>query len=113
AHTEKRSSTTFFEELRGELAEFAKSAKYADYLKRLLKKAESELGEKCVILAAAKDVEAVKKLTAHEVQADGAITLGGICALDKEKGLFADYTLDSALNNERESFTDKPELRLN
>ena len=103
----------FFEELRGELAEFAKSAKYADYLKRLLKKAESELGEKCVILAAAKDVEAVKKLTAHEVQADGAITLGGICALDKEKGLFADYTLDSALNNERESFTDKPELRLN
>ena len=102
----------FFEEICAELAEFTKSEKYGDHLKRSLKKAESELGGKIVVFAAAKDVETVKKLTDHEVRADLTITLGGISALDEEKGLFADYTLDSALNDEREAFTDKPELRL-
>ena len=102
----------FFEELRGELAEFAKSAKYEDYLKSKLKKAEAELGTGCVILAAAKDIPAVKKLTTHEVREDKTILLGGICAVDESKGLFADHTLDSALAEEREAFSDKPELRL-
>lgn len=102
----------FFEEIRGELAEFAKSDKYGDYLKRSIAKAESELGEKCVIFAAAKDVETVKKLTSREVRPDLSIMIGGISALDEEKGLFTDHTLDSALADEREAFTDKPELRL-
>lgn len=103
---------SFFEELRGELSEFTKSEKYEGYLKRSLSKAEAELGAECVILAAAKDVPAVKKLTKHEVREDNSIMLGGICAVDKARGLFADHTLDSALANEREAFTDKPELRL-
>lgn len=102
----------FFEEIRSDLVEFAKSDKYEGYLKRSLEKAESELGGKFIVFAAASDVEKVKKLTSHEVRADLTITLGGISALDEEKGLFADYTLDSAMNNEREAFTDKPELRL-
>lgn len=103
---------SFFEEIRGELSEFAGSAKYEGYLKNALSKAEAELGAGCVILAAAKDVDAVKKLTAHEVRVDNSIMLGGICAVDEAKGLFADHTLDSALAGEREAFTDKPELRL-
>lgn len=102
----------FFEELRGELSEFAKSDKYEDYLRRMLKKSEAELGAGCVILAAAKDVPAVRKLTSNEVREDNSIMLGGICAVDEARGLFADHTLDSALENEREAFTDKPELRL-
>lgn len=102
----------FFEELRGELSEFAKSEKYEGYLKRSISKAEAELGAECVILAAAKDVSALKKLTKHEVREDKSIMLGGICAVDESRGLFADHTLDSALANEREAFTDKPELRL-
>lgn len=103
---------SFFEEIRSDLVEFAKSDKYEGYLKRSLEKAENELGGKFIVFAAASDVEKVKKLTSHEVRADLTITLGGISALDEEKGLFADYTLDSAMNNEREAFTDKPELRL-
>lgn len=102
----------FFEEIRGELAEFAKSKKYDDYIKRSLSKAERELGGKLVVFAAEKDVEAVKKWTVHEIRVDNSIILGGITAMDEEKGLYADYTLDSALENEREAFTDKPELRL-
>lgn len=102
----------FFEEIRGDLEEFAKSAEYDGYLRSSLKKAESELGSEHIVFAAAKDVEKVKKLTTKEVRADVTIILGGISALDEKKGLFADHTLDSALANEREAFTDKPELRL-
>ncbi len=102
----------FFEELRGELIEFAKSEKYDDYLKRSLAKAENELGSEFVVLAAAKDTERLKKLTTREVRTERTIMIGGISALDEKKGLYADYTLDSALESEREAFTDKPELRL-
>lgn len=102
----------FFEEIRGELAEFAKSDKYDGYLKRALDKAESELCGSFTVLAAPKDVERVKKLTKHEVRAELSIMIGGISAICEEKGLFADYTLDNALAEERDAFTDKPELRL-
>lgn len=102
----------FFEELRGDLAEFTKSEKYDDYLKRSLSKAESELGSEFVVLAAVKDSERVKKLTSREVRTEFAIMIGGIGALNEARGLYADYTLDSALESEREAFTDKPELRL-
>lgn len=108
----KKMIDVFFEELRGELIEFAKSEKYDDYLKRSLAKAENELGAEFVVLAAAKDAERVKKLTAREVRTERTIMIGGISALDEKKGLYADYTLDSALESEREAFTDKPELRL-
>ena len=103
---------SFFEEIRSDLIEYAKSKKYDDYIKRALAKAEIELGGKLVVFAAERDIETVKKLTVHEIRVDNAITIGGITALDEEKGLFADYTLDSALQQEREAFTDKPELRL-
>lgn len=103
---------SFFEEIRAELAEYAKSKKYDDYIKRALAKAEVELGGRLVVFAAERDIETVKKWTVHEIRVDNTIMIGGITALDEEKGLFADYTLDSALVNEREAFTDKPELRL-
>lgn len=102
----------FFEELRGDLMGFAESDKYEEHLKRSLKKAEKELGEEFVVLAAAKDVERLKRLTKREVRADRTIMLGGISGFCEEKGLYADYTLDSALEREREAFTDKTELRL-
>ena len=102
----------FFEEIRADLVEYTQTKKYEDYIKRALSKAERELGGTLIVFAAAKDVEAVKKWTVHEVRADNSITIGGITAMYEEKGLFADYTLDSALEQEREAFTDKPELRL-
>lgn len=102
----------FFEEIREELADFAKSDKYADYLKRAIANAEKELGSVSYIMASPKDVPAVKKLTSVEVREDNSIMLGGICAADEARGLFSDQTLDSALEAEREAFSDKPELRL-
>lgn len=109
----KKIIDSFFEEIRGSLEEFAKSAGYDEYLKKSLKKIESELGSEHIVFAAARDVEKVKALTNREVRVDNMILIGGISALNEKKGLFSDRTLDSALVNEREAFTDKPELRLN
>ena len=102
----------FFAEISEELAEFTKSAKYDGYLENSIKKAEEALGKGCVILAAVKDVDRVKALTKNEVRADSSIILGGICAMDEGKGLFADLSMDAALADEKEKFSDKAELRL-
>lgn len=102
----------FFAEISEELAEFTRSAKYDGYLENSIKKAEDTLGKGCVILAAVKDVDRVKALTKNEVRADSSIIIGGICAMDEGKGLFADLSIDAALADEKEKFSDKAELRL-
>lgn len=102
----------FFAEISEELAEFTRSAKYDGYLESSIKKAEDALGRGCVILAAVRDVDRVKALTKNEVRADNSIILGGICAMDEGKGLFADLSMDAALADEKEKFSDKAELRL-
>lgn len=102
----------FFEELKGELAAFAASDKYEAHLKKSLEKAEEALGKEFVVLAKAADIDKVKALTQNEVRADVNITIGGICAMNKAKGLFADFSLDSALDEEREAFVSKKELTI-
>ena len=102
----------FFSEISKELSEFTKSDKYDGYLENSITRAEGALGKGCVILAAVKDVDKVKALTENEVRADSSIILGGICALDEDKGLFADLSIDAALADEKEKFSDKAELRL-
>ena len=102
----------FFEEIRTELSEFAKSDKYDGYLWNSLKKAEEAFGKDCVILASARDVARVEALTENEVRADNSIKLGGICAMNEKKGLFVDLSMDNALEDEMEQFSKKAELRL-
>lgn len=103
---------SFFEEISEELSEFTRSANYDGYLGKSIGKAEEALGKNCVILAAVKDVDRVKALTKNEVRADNSIILGGICAMDEKRGLFADLSIDAALADEKEKFSDKTELRL-
>lgn len=102
----------FFAEIAEELSEFTKSEKYDGYLENSIKRAEGALGKGCIILAAVKDVDRVKTLTGREVRADSSIILGGICAMDESRGLFADLSIDAALADEKEKFSDKAELRL-
>ncbi len=102
----------FFEELGDELRGFAASDKYEAHLKKSLEKAEDALGKSFVVLVKPDDVDKVKKLTANEVRADNTISIGGICAMNKEKGLFEDFSLDSALDEEKEAFVNKKELKL-
>lgn len=100
----------FFGKIEADLREFSESEKYNDFLKKRIEKAEKTLGNEIVILAAKKDVERVCGLTKHEVRADSTIVLGGICALDEKRGLFCDFSLDRALEDEREAFAEKREL---
>lgn len=102
----------FFEELKSELVAFAKSDKYEAYLKSSLGKAEQALGGEFIVLAKAVDIDKVKALTKNEVRPDMNIDIGGICAMNEEKGLFADFSLDSALDEEREAFVSKKELTI-
>lgn len=109
-----RSSLTdeFFEEIKRELIEWKSTPDYEKYLKNAVKNAEDTLGGNAVILAAGEDLTAVKKLTSLEVRADISIKIGGINAADYGRGLFADFTLDSRLAEEKTKFSNNPLLRL-
>lgn len=103
---------SFFEELKAELCEFTRSDKYEAHLKKSLEKAEKALGSDFVVLVKAADIDKVRSLTKNEVQVDPDIVIGGICAKNEEKGLFDDFSLDSALDEEKEAFVSKKELKL-
>lgn len=102
----------FFAEIRNDLIEFTKSAKYDGYLWNSLKKAEKEFGNNCVILTAVKDVSRLEGITKLEVRPDNSILIGGICAMDEKRGLFVDLSIDKALEDEMEAFSKRSELRL-
>ncbi len=104
----------FFDELKEQLKDFAASEVYAEYLKRCLDKIRSSisLDEDTVVCARECDVELVRTLTSCKVTADNSIILGGLTAWCKEKNLFVDASLDSALAAEKEAFSAKAELRL-
>ena len=102
----------FFEEIERDLQGFAESSDYDGYLKNSIKKAEAELGGDCVILARPADVNKLAKLTKLDVRERRSIMLGGICAVNEERGLFSDYTLDKALEDEKNAFSSHSELRL-
>lgn len=103
----------FFNEIQQKLSEWTQTPAYTEYLKTALKKAEEALGSTGIVIhARGNDIDEVKKLTALEVEEDNSITIGGISAADCAKGLFADFTLDSRLAEEKAAFSNKSELRL-
>ena len=102
----------FFEEIREDLVEFTKSTEYDGYLWKSLKKAEQTFGKSCVIMAAVKDIPRLEGITQFEIRPDNSILIGGICAMDEERGLLVDLTIDKAFEDEIEAFSQRSELRL-
>lgn len=103
----------FFAEIRQKLSEWVNTPDYTKYLESALKQAEETLGSSgTVIRARSADRDAVQKLTALPVEPDDAISVGGISAENAGEGLFADFTLDSRLADEKAAFSGKSELRL-
>lgn len=103
----------FFAEIRQKLSEWVNTPDYTKYLEAALKQAEQTLGSSgTVIRARSADRDAVQKLTALPVEPDDAISVGGISAENAGEGLFADFTLDSRLADEKAAFSGKSELRL-
>lgn len=101
----------FFEQTKQDLCAFARSAEYDAWLARAVKRAFAELGEDAVIYAAPRDIERVKTLAAN-VLADGGVMIGGIRAQNAAGTLSGDYTLDSALEEEKQAFSQQSQLRL-
>lgn len=110
----KRLVDEFFADIEKKTAEFAASAGYEEYLKRMLDRvrAEISLDDGTTVYARPADTELVKKLTSCVVKPDPSIVLGGICASCSEKNLYTDLTLDKAVAEERKAFSLKSELRL-
>lgn len=102
----------FFEELREELQRFTESGEYDKYIKKSLDKAAEELGSDFVVLARQCDLDRVKRVTNAEVRVDHTIIIGGICAMSQSKGLFADYSFDNSLKEEKQAFVSRKELML-
>lgn len=102
----------FFEELREELQRFTESGEYDKYIKKSLDKAADELGSDFVVLARQCDLDRVKRVTNAEVRVDHTIIIGGICAMSQSKGLFADYSFDNSLKEEKQAFVSRKELML-
>ena len=102
----------FFAEIREDLVEFTKSTEYDGYLWKSLKKAEETFGNDCVIFAAVKDLPRLEGISKFEVRGDNSILIGGICAMDEKRGLVVDLSIDKALEDEMEAFSQRSELRL-
>ena len=102
----------FFAEIREELVEFTKSTEYDGYLWKSLKKAEETFGKDCVIFAAVKDIPRLEGMTRWEIRVENSILIGGVCAMDEKRGLFVDLSIDKALQDEMEAFSQRSELRL-
>ncbi len=102
----------FFKDIAREIQDFSKTPEYTAYITRALERAHAELGDGAdvVIIARPLDVDKVKPLTDYPVEEDASITLGGICA--RRGSLYADFTFDRALENEKAAFSEKSELRL-
>lgn len=99
-----------FGEIRQSISGWTSTPEYAEYLKKALEKARQDLPGDIVICARAADIPAVKALTSLPVEEDNSIILGGISA--RSENLFADYTLDSRLAEQKADFPNRSELRL-
>lgn len=99
-----------FSEVRQRLIEWTDTPAYTEYLKKALEKAKQEFGSNIVICARERDIPAIQGMTTLPVTADGSVILGGISA--RCENLFADYTLDSRLAEQKAAFPQRSELRL-
>ncbi len=103
----------FFEEITKEVAAFAMSKDYDKYLNACINKAYAELGVQGIVFYTRMcDIGKLEKLTDHEINADINIKVGGLCAENREKGLYMDLTLDKAIADEKAAFSTKKELML-
>ncbi len=112
-HREKLASI-IFDDVRSKLADFVSQSGYIDYLVKLIKKAENG---KAVIYLSERDMaltETIKeKLNgSYEFLVDKDIRLGGLRIHFPDSNIVIDNTLDSAVLEEKELFSQGSGLRI-
>lgn len=102
----------FFAQTEKELCAFAESERYDKWLSDAVSRALSELGDDAQLTACPRDAERIKALTGKTPLTSSAIRIGGILAHNAAGTLSGDYTLDNALEQEKQAFSQQSLLRL-
>lgn len=87
---------------------FRTSGKYGEYLTGII--SAQKLSENAVIAVSPEDEKYSKALSdksGHEVITDDSIELGGLMIIDREQGLIIDRTFDSALEEQKKTFSSR------
>ncbi len=101
-----------FEEARRRVEAFTHSADYAGFLTASAKKITEVVGTDSVFYLREDDSKYRDELLpfCREIATDNEIALGGIRAVNQERGLAADDTLDTRLQQQREAFYEQSGL---
>lgn len=105
----------FFEELAKEIAEYSKTAGYAEALKEILLKINEErpFEEKSVIYVKAEDLEKVGKLYPKlRAEADKNIRLGGASVFYPSDSVYIDKTYDNSFEGQKAEFVNNRFMQL-
>ncbi|MDE7280925.1 MAG: hypothetical protein K2N36_04195, partial [Ruminiclostridium sp.] len=105
----------FFEDAAKEIAEYSKTADYAEALKEILKKINEErpFEEKSVIYVKAEDLEKVRKLyPKYNVQADKNIRLGGASVYYTSDSVYVNKTYDNSFEGQKAEFVNNRFMQL-
>lgn len=105
----------FFEELAKEIAEYSKTAGYAEGLKEILLKINEErpFEEKSVIYVKAEDLEKVGKLYPKlRAEADKNIRLGGASVFYPSDSVYIDKTYDNSFEGQKAEFVNNRFMQL-
>lgn len=101
-------SQRIFDHVEKKLTDFVSSEKYGDYLMRT---AEAEkLSESSVVAVSARDMKYVEKIREKygcQIKADESIEIGGLMFIDPELGMMIDKTFDSALEDQKKTFSSR------
>lgn len=106
-----------FETVAERLLEFGTTDSYGDFLLSLIKKADSQIkiGGGCIICISPKDrayADELKAAFSTDVKTDKNIVFGGVLVYYPDKKIYIDYTLDTALEQQKKEFVNKKELAL-
>lgn len=110
-------SDEVFAKAKKKLIEFTDTVDYAAYLQKSAEEVKALFGDSAVaMLLSKKDMqyaEVVKTILPDaEIKEDNTIRIGGIKAYSKAKGILADNTLDTKLEDQREWFIENSELKV-
>jgi vacuolar-type H+-ATPase subunit E/Vma4 len=106
-----------FDDIRRELTEFTESEKYEKHLENCVAAANRErsLSDPVFVYCRKADLELAEKVLRKygiTPKADRNILLGGLMFKYPVRGIFIDFTLDSAFDAEREAFSSRSEMQL-
>ncbi len=106
-----------FEDIRRELTEFTGSGEYEEHLKKCVAAANRErsLSDPVFVYCRKADLELAENVLRKygiKPKTDRNILIGGLMFKYPVKGIFIDFTLDSAFDAEREAFSSRSEMQL-